>query len=43
MLPLEIIEERPHEIAAKVHPSEPTCDPAHHLVEQLLPAGRIYL
>ena len=27
---------------AKVHPSEPTCDPAHHLVEQLLPAGRIY-
>jgi isoamylase len=28
---------------AKVHPSEPTCDPAHHLVEQLLPAGRVYL
>jgi hypothetical protein len=28
---------------AKVHPSEPTCDPAQHLVELLLPAGRIYV
>jgi hypothetical protein len=28
---------------AKVHSSDPICDPAHHLVEQLLPAGRIYL
>jgi hypothetical protein len=27
--------------AAKIHPSEPACDPAHHLVEQLLPPGRI--
>jgi hypothetical protein len=24
---------------AKVHRSEPTCDPAHHLFEQLLPAA----
>jgi site-specific DNA recombinase len=28
---------------AKVHPSEPTCDPAQHLVELLLPAGRVYV
>jgi hypothetical protein len=34
--------ERPGPLA-KIHPGEPTCDPAHHLVEQLLPPGRIYL
>ena len=28
---------------AQVHPSEPTCDPAQHLVELLLPAGRVYV
>jgi hypothetical protein len=28
---------------AKLHSSEPTCDPAHHLVEQLLPPGRSYV
>jgi hypothetical protein len=27
----------------KVRPSEPTCDPAQQLVEQLLPAGGVYL
>jgi hypothetical protein len=26
---------------AKLHPGEPAGDPAHHLVEQLLPAGRV--
>jgi hypothetical protein len=25
----------------QIRPSEPTCDPAHQLIEQLLPAGRV--
>jgi hypothetical protein len=28
-------------VPPQIHSSEPTCDPAHQLIEQLQPAGRV--
>jgi hypothetical protein len=46
VLPWQVGQQPQHQrprVAPGLHPRKPACDPAHHLLEQLLPPGRVNL